>query len=61
MDLLTIQLEYITLDSKNHNVYQVQTASWNMISKAVQHPYNMPVFGGLLTGYGGTDFFTALF
>ena len=49
-----------SLDSKNHNVYQVQTASWNMISKAVQHPYNDALFGGLLTGYGGTDFFTAL-
>ena len=49
-----------TLDSKNHNVYQVQTASWQMISKAVQHPYNNALFGGALTGYGGTDFFTAL-
>jgi len=49
-----------TFDSKNHNVYQVQTASWNMISKAVQHPYNAALFGGALTGYGGTDFFTAL-
>ena len=49
-----------TFNSKNHNVYQVQTASWNMISKAVQHPYNDALFGGLLTGYGGTDFFTAL-
>jgi outer membrane receptor protein involved in Fe transport len=49
-----------TFNSKNHNVYQVQTASWNMISKAVQHPYNDALFGGALTGYGGTDFFTAL-
>ena len=49
-----------SLDSKNHNVYQVQTASWNMISRAVQHPYNEALFGGALTGYGGTDFFTAL-
>ena len=30
-----------TFDAKNHNVYQVQTASWQMISKAVQHPYNL--------------------
>ena len=28
-----------------------------MISKAAQHPYNVPVFGGALTGYGSTDFF----
>ena len=31
-----------------------------MIAKAVQHPYNVPVFGGALTGYGGTDFFLAM-
>ena len=31
-----------------------------MIAKAAQHPYNMPIFGGALTGYGGTDFFTAM-
>ena len=31
-----------------------------MISKAVQHPYNDALFGGALTGYGGTDFFTAI-
>ncbi len=49
-----------TFDSKNHNVYQVQTAAWNMTSKAAQHPYNSLLFGGALTGYGGTDFFTAL-
>jgi len=46
-----------TFDAKNHNVYLIQTAAWNMISKAAQHPYNTPVFGGALTGYGGTDFF----
>ena len=28
-----------------------------MISTAAQHPYNIPVFGGALTGYGSTDFF----
>jgi outer membrane receptor protein involved in Fe transport len=49
-----------TFDQRNNNRYQVQTASWNMISKAAQHPYNIPVFGGALTGYGGTDFFTAM-
>ena len=57
---LNYTLGIYNLDSKNHNVYQVQTASWNMISKAVQHPYNTPVFGNALTGYGGTDFFKAL-
>ena len=46
-----------TLDAKNHNRYLIQTAAWNMISKAAQHPYNVPVFGGALTGYGSTDFF----
>jgi len=49
-----------TLDSKNHNIYQIQTAAWNMISKAAQHPYNLPVFGGALTGYGSTDLFLPL-
>ena len=49
-----------TLDSRNNNQYQVQTASWNMIAAAVKHPYNVPVFGGALTGYGGTDFFLAM-
>ena len=49
-----------TFDQRNNNQYQVQTASWNMISAAAQHPYNVPVFGGALTGYGGTDFFLAM-
>ena len=49
-----------TLDSKNHNIYQIQTAAWNMISIAAQHPYNIPVFGGALTGYGSTDLFLPL-
>jgi outer membrane receptor protein involved in Fe transport len=49
-----------TFDQRNNNKYQIQTASWNMISKAVQHPFNVPLFGGALTGYGGTDFFTAM-
>ena len=49
-----------TFDQRNNNQYQVQTASWNMIRAAAQHPYNIPVFGGALTGYGGTDFFTAM-
>ena len=49
-----------SLDSKNHNIYQIQTASWNMISKAAQHPYNIPLFGGALTGYGSTDLFLPL-
>lgn len=46
-----------TFDAKNHNRYLIQTAAWNMMSKAAQHPYNVPVFGGALTGYGSTDFF----
>ena len=31
-----------------------------MISKAAQHPYNIPLFGGALTGYGSTDLFLPL-
>ncbi len=46
-----------SLDSKNHNVYLIQTAAWNMMRSASQHSYNVPVFGGALTGYGSTDFF----
>ena len=44
-------------DFTTNNTYQVQTASWNLISDGALHPYNVPLFGGALTGSGSTDFF----
>ena len=44
-------------DFTTNNTYQVQTASWNLISEGALHPYNIPLFGGALTGSGSTDFF----
>tara|TARA_Y100000589_G_scaffold159388_1_gene151668 strand:+ start:66 stop:2183 length:2118 start_codon:yes stop_codon:yes gene_type:complete len=44
-------------DFTTNNRYQVQTASWNLISDGALHPYNVPLFGGALTGSGSTDFF----
>tara|TARA_X000000368_G_scaffold147944_2_gene116671 strand:- start:1588 stop:4296 length:2709 start_codon:yes stop_codon:yes gene_type:complete len=44
-------------DFTTTNVYQVQTASWNLISDGGLHPYNATLFGGALTGSGSTDFF----
>ena len=44
-------------DYTTTNIYQVQTASWNLISDGALHPYNVPLFGGALTGSGSTDFF----
>ena len=44
-------------DFTTNNTYQVQTASWNLISDGALHPYNVPLFGGALTGAGSTDFF----
>ena len=44
-------------DYTTTNVYQVQTASWNLISDGGLHPYNATLFGGALTGSGSTDFF----
>jgi len=43
-------------DYTTKNIYQVQTASWNLISDGSLHPYNT-LFGGALTGSGSTDFF----
>ena len=50
-------LVYITMIFTTNNTYQVQTASWNLISEGALHPYNIPLFGGALTGSGSTDFF----
>jgi len=44
-------------DYTTKNIYQVQTASWNLISDGSLHPYNATLFGGALTGSGSTDFF----
>ena len=44
-------------DYTTTNVYQVQTASWNLITDGGLHPYNIPLFGGALTGSGSTDLF----
>ena len=44
-------------DYTTQNIYQVQTASWNLISDGSLHPYNATLFGGALTGSGSTDFF----
>ena len=44
-------------DYTTRNIYQVQTASWNLISDGSLHPYNATLFGGALTGSGSTDFF----
>ena len=43
-------------DDRSRNIYQVQTAAWNLIRDAGAHPYNIPLFGGALTGSGSTDF-----
>ena len=55
---LNFQIGYYHFDRTSRNAYQVQTAAWNLISlDAVNHPYNVPVFGGFLTGSGSVDFY----
>jgi outer membrane receptor protein involved in Fe transport len=53
---LNYQIGYYHFDQTSRNVYQVQTASWNLIADASVHPYNMTLFNGVLTGSGSTDF-----
>jgi iron complex outermembrane receptor protein len=53
---LNYQIGYYHFDQTSRNVYQVQTASWNLIADASVHPYNMALFNGALTGSGSTDF-----
>ena len=53
---LNYQIGYYHFDQTSRNVYQVQTASWNLIADASVHPYNMALFSGALTGSGSTDF-----
>ena len=54
---INFQIGYYYYDNTNRNIYQVQTAAWNLIRDAGAHPYNIPAFGGALTGSGSTDFF----
>ena len=54
---VNFQIGYYYYDNTNRNIYQVQTAAWNLIRDGGAHPYNIPAFGGALTGSGSTDFF----
>lgn len=55
---LNYQIGYYHFDQTSRNVYQVQTASWNLIAQdGSAHPYNVPLFGGFLTGSGSVDFY----
>ena len=55
---LNYQIGYYHYDSTSRNIYQVQTAAWNLIAQdGSAHPYNVPVFGGFLTGSGSVDFY----
>ncbi len=53
---LNFQVGYYYYDNTQRNIYQVQTAAWNLIRDGGAHPYNLPLFGGALTGSGSTDF-----
>ena len=53
---LNFVVGYYHYDDRSRNIYQVQTAAWNLIRDAGAHPYNIPLFGGALTGSGSTDF-----
>ena len=55
---LNYQIGYYHFDQTSRNIYQVQTASWNLIAQdGSAHPYNVPLFGGALTGSGSVDFY----
>jgi outer membrane receptor protein involved in Fe transport len=55
---LNYQIGYYHFDQTSRNAYQVQTASWNLIAQdGSAHPYNVPVFGGFLSGSGSVDFY----
>jgi len=41
-------------DQRNDNDYQVQFSATELLTSYAKHPYNMILFGGALTGYGGT-------
>ena len=39
---LNFQVGYYYYDNTQRNIYQVQTAAWNLIRDAGAHPYNLP-------------------
>ena len=48
------------LNSRNHNIYQVQTAAWNLTGAFANHPYASVVYGGAFNGYGGIPFYATM-
>ena len=53
---LNFQVGFYYYDDTDRNIYQIQTAAFNLIRDAGLHPYNNTLFGGILTGSGSTDF-----
>jgi outer membrane receptor protein involved in Fe transport len=47
-------------DQRNHNIYQVQTAAWNLTGAFANHPYSSAVYGGAFNGYGGIPFYATM-
>ena len=47
-------------DDRSHNVYQVQTAAWNMTGNFSNHSYSSSVYGGQFDAYGGIPFYQTL-
>jgi len=47
-------------DQRNHNIYQVQTAAWNLTGAFANHPYASAVYGGAFNGYGGIPFYATM-
>ena len=43
---LNYQIGYYYYDLTTTNIYQVQTAAWNLIRDSSVHPYNNTLFGG---------------
>jgi len=47
-------------DSRSHNRFQVQTASWGMAGDFSLHPYSKLIGNGAFDAYGGLDFYQTL-
>ena len=47
-------------DQRNHNIYQVQTAAWNLTGAFANHPYATTAYGGAFNGYGGIPFYSTM-
>ena len=47
-------------DSRSHNRFQVQTASWGMAGDFSLHPYSKLIGNGMFDAYGGLDFYQTL-